>query len=73
MDRETAERLMETYRRLGALLNEADGLVRRLPVAAEREAHLRAIASMMADVWIELMRPIVREYPDLDPDKEPAP
>ncbi len=70
MDRLTAEKLMAIYRRLGDVLNEAEPLLRTLPDESERIAHQRALGSMMADVWIELMLPIVREHKELDPDLE---
>ena len=70
MERATAEKLMEVYHRLGTVLNEAEPLIRSLPSDAEREAHLRALGTMMQDVWLHLMLPIVREYQDLDPDRK---
>jgi hypothetical protein len=69
MDRATAEKLMAIYAKIGAALNEADPLLRGLP-EAERSAHLRAVGGVMADLWHDLQWPIVREYPELDPDKE---
>jgi len=70
MDRSTAEKLMAIYRRLGATLNEADPLIRRIADEAERKQHLHVLGTMMQDVWLQLMTPIVREYRDLDPDKK---
>jgi hypothetical protein len=49
----TAQKLMAVYQKLNASLNE---LRRRL-------------GEVMQSVWLELMQPIVREHPDLDPDK----
>lgn len=69
MDRDTAEKLMAIYARLGAVLNEADPLLRPLP-EEERLPYLRALGGMMGDLWIDLQWPIVREHPELDPDKE---
>ena len=34
------------------------------------KTHLRALGTMVSDVWLNLMLPIVREHPDLDPDKK---
>jgi hypothetical protein len=69
MDRATAEQLMGIYQRLGAVLNEADPVIRALPDAAERSAHLHALGTMMGDLWFKLQLPVVREYRDLDPDR----
>ena len=70
MDRTTAGQLMGIYHRLGNVLNEAEPIVRSIPNEAERELHLRALGTMMQDLWVALMAPIVREHTDLDPDKE---
>ena len=70
MERATAEKLMDIYRRLGSVLNEAEPLIRNLPSEAERQAHLRALGTMMQDLWIHLMSPIVLEHRDLDPDRK---
>ena len=67
MDHLTAQKLMETYGRLGEVLNEVDVIIRTLP-KAERSGHLRALSDIMGDVWLRLQLPIVREYPTLDPD-----
>jgi hypothetical protein len=72
MDRSTAEKLMVIYHRVGDALNEADSLLRGISNEQERTQHLRALGTMMADVWTELMAPIVREHPELDPDRKPG-
>lgn len=68
MDRTSAETLMAIYARLGAVINEADPVLRALPDPQERSAHLRALGDMMGDLWCKLQLPIVREHRDLDPD-----
>jgi hypothetical protein len=68
MDKKTAEHLMEIYARVAVTLNEADPLLRDLS-EDDRELHLRALGEMMIDVWAKLQRPIVREFPELDPDR----
>ena len=70
MDRTTAEQLMGIYHRLGNVLNEAEPIVRSIPNEAERELHLRAVGTIIQDLWVALMGPIVREHADLDPDKK---
>ena len=70
MDRSTAEKLMAIYHRVGESLNQADPLVRGISDEQERTKHLRALGTMMADVWTQLMAPIVKEHPQLDPDRK---
>jgi len=70
MDRLTAEKLMAIYHRRGDVLNEADPLIREIPDETEQKQHLRTLGTMIQEVWLELMAPIVREHRDLDPDKK---
>lgn len=58
---------MAVYKRLGDVINEADPIIRTLPMA-EQSQHLRGLAGMMGDLWFKLQLPVVREHPDLDPD-----
>lgn len=67
MDHATASRIMAIYKDLGAVISEADSVIRTLP-EAERGAHLRALAGLVDYVWLNLQRPIVHQYKDLDPD-----
>jgi hypothetical protein len=67
MDRNSAEQLMGIYGRISAGLNEANDVVRLLP-ETERVPHLHALGSVMADLWLKLQLPIVREHRELDPD-----
>ena len=73
MDHTTAEKLMAIYHRVGNLLNEADPLIRAIPDEAERQEHLQALGTLMQDVWLRLVAPIVREHRDLDPDNRVSP
>lgn len=69
MDHLTAQKLMSIYQRMGMLLSEADPIIRTL-TEAERSKYLRGIADMTMQIWDTFQLPIVREYPELDPDKE---
>jgi hypothetical protein len=63
---------MAIYHRLNAPLNEAAALIATLPDQEEQKRLRRPLGQVMQSVWIELMQPIVREYPHLDPDKRAA-
>jgi hypothetical protein len=69
MEYATASRIMSIYKDLGAVISEADSVIRTLP-EAERGTHLRALAGLVDYVWLNLQRPIVHQYKDLDPDAE---
>jgi hypothetical protein len=70
MNRSAAEGLMAVYHRMGDVLNDADHIVSAMPDENERSEHRRALGAMMGTLWLDLMLPIVREYRDLDPDKD---
>jgi hypothetical protein len=67
MERNSAEQLMAIYGRVSAGLNEASEFVHSLP-ESERAQHLQALGGVMADLWLQLQLPIVREHRELDPD-----
>jgi hypothetical protein len=67
MDRSTAESLMSIYERLGITMAEANDIIQQLP-ESERKPHVRALGTMMQDLWLNLQLPIVREHRELDPD-----
>ena len=67
MDRKSAEQLMAIYASVSANLNEASEFVHSLP-EAERAPHLHGLGRVMADLWLELQLPVVREHRELDPD-----
>jgi hypothetical protein len=70
MDHATAVKLLAIYQRLGEVLNEADSVIMEIPDEAEQNRNLRSLGTLMQNVWLELMAPIVREHRDLDPDKK---
>ena len=69
MKRETAIALLEAVERVGAVLNEIDGLARQIERAEERKVYVRMVGQVMALTGYDLVMHIVRQYPDLDPDK----
>lgn len=70
MDRAVAERLMKALLALDAPLNEAARLTETIADEGEQRAVRRAIGTVVAGIYAELMRPIIRQYPDLDPEKD---
>ena len=70
MTREQAEALMKSLMALGEAMGEVNVVLDALGDTEERRALRRPLGGMMADLYIELQRPIIEQYPDLDPDKE---
>lgn len=69
MDQVTAQKLMALYQEIGLTLNQADTVIRTLP-DAERHEHLSGLADTVMQIWYKLQLPVVRQYPELDPDRE---
>lgn len=70
MDRNLAAALMEQLVALSAPLNALTELSFQIPDAEERSALRKAVGGVMGIVYTDLMRPLIRQYPDLDPDRE---
>ncbi len=69
MDRQIAEQLMKSILDLSAPLNLATSLTAQIDDKELQAKMRKAIGEIMNTAYIDLMRPIVRQYPDLDPDR----
>lgn len=67
MDRALAEKLVERLVQLDAPLNAAAQLIESIEDPNLQRQMKGTIANLVLSVYTELIRPIVREYPDLDP------
>jgi hypothetical protein len=72
MNRVLAEQLMTEFLALGGPINRATELAGKIDDVDERKAVRRAIGEIAVNVYSNLVRPIVHQYPDLDPDSEPS-
>jgi hypothetical protein len=70
MDRITAEQLMRTLMVMNEQLNLATSHVGKINGKDEQESLRRAIGSVIQTIYIDLMRPVIKQYPDLDPDRK---
>jgi hypothetical protein len=71
MDRDVAEKLMRHYLAAGAALNEATSVIGTLADAEEQRRLRRPLGEVMESIYLELMRPIIKEHPEVDPDRSP--
>ncbi len=67
MEREVAVELIRLSLEISDLLAKTNALVPKL-TEEEKPPIRKAIGDMIDGVYIELMRPAIRQYPDLDPD-----
>lgn len=70
MDRQLAEKLMQCCQDLSPPMNAAFELARSIPDPVERRTILTGWANITMCIYEQVMRPIIREHPDLDPDKD---
>lgn len=69
MERRIAEQLIELALSLDEPLNRATTLSFEIADAEEQKAVRRAIAETTGTAFTGLIAPIVRQFPDLDPEK----
>jgi hypothetical protein len=69
MEKSSAARIVEAVLELSEQLNKVDEELRTIPDEEERKTLLRALGRIMAELDAGLIRPLVRQYPDLDPDR----
>ncbi len=70
MNRELAESIMGELEKSDHHLNNAIHLVEQIEDEAERKELRRGLGSVVGVTYSDVMRPIVRQYPELHP-KEP--
>ena len=70
MQKNFAQQLMAEIALLNVRLNQVADLIEQLEDEGERKAYRHTIATVMGSVYTELMVPTLRQYPELDPDKE---
>jgi hypothetical protein len=68
MDRKLAERIVNAIGDLGQAMNALDSLGSEITDESEARDFRRALGTVMAESF-GLLRPIIRQFPDLDPDR----
>lgn len=72
LDKTVAENLMRKSLDLGASMNAVAAQVEQVDVEEQKLSLRRSIANLMGMLYTDIMIPVIREYPDLDPDKVPS-
>jgi hypothetical protein len=72
MDRLLAEALMRGYLEMGGPFNRLAELSKQLDTPDAHRVR-QVIGELHSKIYADLMIPIIREYPDLDPDKPSQP
>lgn len=69
MERDLAVRLLAAVHAMSPALNEATDVTNLMQDQYEAKILRRHLGSVMAGPLFELVMHVVRQYPDLDPDK----
>jgi hypothetical protein len=70
VEKPVASRLIEAIVALDVPIGRLDGLSDQITDPEEKAAFRRALGDLMGHIYGQLMIPILRPYPDLDPDKD---
>lgn len=67
---EDARRVMAALETAGKALSDLGETIRKMEDAEMRRRLLRTVGDQMASLYVDIMRPIIKVYPELDPDKD---
>jgi hypothetical protein len=70
MTREEAIRLMAGYQAMSASIAAVGDFGSYLTDKRERQQVATGLGKVVAAIYEECMRPVILQYPDLDPDKD---
>lgn len=69
MERAIAEKLMRVLLEFSGPFNRATEIISQISSQEEQRALRRGLAESIGGLDANVMLPIIRQYPDLDPDK----
>jgi hypothetical protein len=69
MEKFDAEAMMKSLLMIGDHLNKLDEFSKQISNREEEIRFRRHLGEIMGHVYIDLMLPIIKKFPDLDPDK----
>ena len=64
-----AQELMRSFMALGDSINAIAEKIENIEIEEDKKRFRKAISEIMGTLYIDLMLPIIREHPQLDPDK----
>lgn len=69
MDRETAGEVMKLLKSLDPIFHEIGKKSRNIDDEDEQVDFRMRLGKVVGDIYTDLMLPIIKEYPELDPDR----
>jgi len=68
MDKKIASELMLAIEQINVALGVTAAAIEMIPDMEERKEFRKGVADLMGSVYGDMMVPILRQYPELDPD-----
>ena len=68
MDRDEAQERMQVAQEINFLLNNAAELANSIADEDLQKQMKWALGQAMGKIYLDLMRPVVKQFPELDPD-----
>jgi len=72
MTRAAAEKIIQVLLSASGALNDTVGMVQAEAKDAVFQDYRKRAAEVMAAIYLDLVKPIIKDYPDLDPGREQA-
>jgi hypothetical protein len=69
MEKALAAKIMEAALSLGKEIGNLDSLISQLDNGAEKDEFVQALGKVMSVLTRDVMFRIIRDYPELDPDR----
>lgn len=69
MEKKVAEELIGALKHLDSEFMRISEITRKIQDKDEQVKFRQGLGQLVGDIYTELMIPILRQYPDLDPDK----
>jgi hypothetical protein len=67
VDRELAVEMFKVAMAVNRELGNLDSIVSKIPDVEIKRQYVKALGNLIGGVYADVMAPIIREYPDLDP------
>lgn len=67
MEKDVAKRIISNCIKAGENLHNVALELDKITDEEEKNRYKKKIAKLLADVYLEVMRPVINDYPELDP------
>jgi hypothetical protein len=69
MNKDRAKKILNEIKDMDSSFGKLSELVHGISDESERKLYAKRLGDILGRIYTDLMVPIIREYPDLDPDK----